>query len=210
MSVRNRQKALNAINSFVQNSKGTAEGNGKTLPGVSLKSGASVWGCNSRFLPWMEDAEESLNLSSVLSDRLSARGPPSSPPFKPSSRPSSSSSRCCGSARFWSRSCWGRVPASHEGGPSTSLTHLNRHNSTALHFRFRTSLNKRHLKAELTLFDDVDDIVGIEAELIGVLCVVGVQSFTLRDLGFGFGCRFGSSSTGRRPADWWPVSSDKI
>lgn len=52
----------------------------------------------------------------------------------------------------------------------------------------------------LTLFDDVDHVVSVEAELVRVLSVVGVQSFALGHLGFGFGCRFGSSSSRRRPA----------
>lgn len=52
----------------------------------------------------------------------------------------------------------------------------------------------------LTLFDDVDHVVGVEAELVCVLSVVGVQGFALGHLGFGFGCRFGSPSARLRPA----------
>lgn len=50
------------------------------------------------------------------------------------------------------------------------------------------------------LFDDVDNVIGVEAELVCVLSVVGVQSFALGHLGFGFGCRFRSSSSRWRPA----------
>lgn len=52
----------------------------------------------------------------------------------------------------------------------------------------------------LTLFDDVDHVVSVEAELVCVLSVVGVQSFALGHLGFGFGRRFGAPSSRRRPA----------
>lgn len=50
------------------------------------------------------------------------------------------------------------------------------------------------------LFDDVDNVVGVEAELICVLSVVGVQSFALGHLRFGFGRRLGPSSPRRGPA----------
>lgn len=54
--------------------------------------------------------------------------------------------------------------------------------------------------AGCVLFDDVDYVLGIEAELVCVLSVVGVQSFALGHLGFGLGCRFGASSSRRGPA----------
>lgn len=41
-----------------------------------------------------------------------------------------------------------------------------------------------------TFREDLNDIVGIEAELIGVLGIVGVQSAALRDTGLWFGSRF--------------------
>lgn len=50
------------------------------------------------------------------------------------------------------------------------------------------------------LFDDVNKVISVEAELVRVLSVVGVQSFALGHLGLGFGCRFGSSATRWRPA----------
>lgn len=195
--VRKRQEALNAINSFAQNSKELQRENlKKCSPGSVLKAESedvtqippSDGGCSGM---------SEYQLHSVWQAQWQS--------FRPSS-----TSRCCDSTRSWSRSCLGRVPAFHEGGPSTSLTHLNRHNSTALHFRFTKSINNHRLDPKLTLFDDVDDIVGIEAELIGVLCIIGEQSFTLRYLGFRFRCRFGPSSTGRGPTDRWSVSSDKI
>lgn len=49
------------------------------------------------------------------------------------------------------------------------------------------------------LFDDVNKVISVKAELVCVLSVVGVQSFALGHLGFGFGCRFGSSATRWRP-----------
>lgn len=55
-------------------------------------------------------------------------------------------------------------------------------------------------EVSLTLFDDVDDVFGVEAELVRVLSVVGVQSFALGHQVFGFGRRFGSPSSRRRPA----------
>lgn len=51
-------------------------------------------------------------------------------------------------------------------------------------------------------FDDVDDVVGVEAELVCVLGVVGVQRLTLRNLRLGLrlglGGRFGPTRTWRR------------
>lgn len=41
-----------------------------------------------------------------------------------------------------------------------------------------------------TFREDLNDIIGIKAELIGVLGIVGVQSATLRDTGLRFGSRF--------------------
>lgn len=55
------------------------------------------------------------------------------------------------------------------------------------------------------LFDDVDDVVSVEAELVRVLSVVGIQGFALGHLRFGFGCWFGSTSSRWRPADRRPV-----
>lgn len=60
---------------------------------------------------------------------------------------------------------------------------------------------RKKKKVELTLFDDVDDVVSVEAELVRVLSIVGVQGFALGHLGFGLGRRFGSTSSRRRPAD---------
>jgi len=60
----------------------------------------------------------------------------------------------------------------------------------------------------LTLFDDVNKFVSVEAELVCVLGVVGVESFALGHLRFGFRCRFGSPSSRRRPAGCWPVGSE--
>lgn len=53
--------------------------------------------------------------------------------------------------------------------------------------------------ARRILFDDVDDVVSVEAELVCVLSVVRVQSFALGHVGFGFGCGFGASSSRRGP-----------
>lgn len=60
----------------------------------------------------------------------------------------------------------------------------------------------------LTLFDDVDNVIGVEAELVCVLSVVGVQSFALGHLGFGFGRRLGPPSSRWRPADRRSVGSE--
>lgn len=62
----------------------------------------------------------------------------------------------------------------------------------------------------LTLFDNVDEVVSVEAELVCVLSIVGVQSFALWHLGFGFRRRFGSSSSRRRPAGGWSVGSETL
>lgn len=51
-----------------------------------------------------------------------------------------------------------------------------------------------------TLFDDVNNIFSIKAELVRVLSVVGVQSFALGHLWFGLWRRLRSSSARRRPA----------
>lgn len=59
-------------------------------------------------------------------------------------------------------------------------------------------------------FDDVDEVVSVEAELVGVLSVVGVQSFALGHVRFGFGCGFGSTSSRRRPVGRRPVSYSSI
>lgn len=70
-------------------------------------------------------------------------------------------------------------------------------------FNIKTCRSRR-----LTLFDDVDDVVSVEAELVRVLGVVGVQGFALGHLGFGLGRRFGSTSSRRRPADRRPVGPE--
>ncbi|TNN87521.1 hypothetical protein EYF80_002238 [Liparis tanakae] len=62
----------------------------------------------------------------------------------------------------------------------------------------------------LTLFDDVNKFVSVEAELVRVLGVVGVEGFALGHLRFGFRCRFGSPSSRRRPAGRWPVGSETV
>lgn len=49
------------------------------------------------------------------------------------------------------------------------------------------------------LFDYVNNVISIEAELVCVLSVVGVQGFALGHLRFGFRCGFGSSSSWWRP-----------
>lgn len=49
-----------------------------------------------------------------------------------------------------------------------------------------------------TFRDDLHDVIGVEAELVGVLGVVGVQSATLRDPGLGFGSRFGAARSRKR------------
>lgn len=61
----------------------------------------------------------------------------------------------------------------------------------------------------LTLLNDFNDIISIEAELICVLSIIGVQGFTLGHLRFRFGRRFRSSSSWRRPAGRRSVSSGK-
>lgn len=49
-----------------------------------------------------------------------------------------------------------------------------------------------------TFREDLHDVIGVEAELIGVLGVVGVQSATLRDPGLGFGSRLGEARSRKR------------
>ena len=51
----------------------------------------------------------------------------------------------------------------------------------------------------VTFFDDINKVISVEAELVRVLSVIGIQGLALRHLGFGFGCRFGSSSSWWRP-----------
>lgn len=46
---------------------------------------------------------------------------------------------------------------------------------------------------DATFREDLQDVIGVEAELIGVLGVVGVQGATLRDPGLRFGSRFGAA-----------------
>lgn len=46
---------------------------------------------------------------------------------------------------------------------------------------------------DATFREDLQDVIGVEAELIGVLGVVGVQGATLRDPGLWFGSRFGAA-----------------
>lgn len=63
----------------------------------------------------------------------------------------------------------------------------------------------------LTFFDNVNNIISIEAEFVCVLSVVGIQSFALGHLGFGFGfgCRFWSSSSWWGPGGWWSVGPER-
>lgn len=49
-----------------------------------------------------------------------------------------------------------------------------------------------------TFREDVQHVIGVEAELVGVLGVVGVQSATLRDPGLRFGSRFGEACSRKR------------
>lgn len=49
-----------------------------------------------------------------------------------------------------------------------------------------------------TFREDLHDVVGVEAELVGVLGVVGVQSATLGDPGLRFGSWFGTTRSRKR------------
>lgn len=60
-----------------------------------------------------------------------------------------------------------------------------------------------------TFLDDVNDIVGVEAELVGVLRVVGVERPALRHLRLGLGLRLGPSSGRRRAARGLPADTDQ-
>lgn len=51
-----------------------------------------------------------------------------------------------------------------------------------------------------TFLDDVDDVIGVEAELVGVLRVVGVERPALRHLRLGLGLRLGPPSGRGRAA----------
>lgn len=117
--------------------------------------------------------------------------------------------------RSWWRSCWGKVLAFHEVVLSTIQMHLVKKQTNKQH---RDSFSSRGCEMKnvhsnvfpaLTLSDDVDNVIGIEAELIRVLGVIGIQCFALGHLGFGFWCGLGSPSSRRRPAGWWSVGPDK-
>ena len=57
----------------------------------------------------------------------------------------------------------------------------------------------------LTLLDDLDEVVGVEAELVRVLGVVGVQRPALGHLGAGLGRGLGAAAAGGGPAGGGPV-----
>lgn len=59
----------------------------------------------------------------------------------------------------------------------------------------------------LTFLYNFNDVICIKAELIRVLGVVCIKSFTLRDLGLGFGGGFGTAASWRRPVGGLPVST---
>lgn len=58
-----------------------------------------------------------------------------------------------------------------------------------------------------TFLEDVDDVVGVEAELVGVLRVVGVERAALRHLRLGLGLRLGPAPGGRRAARRLPADT---
>lgn len=58
-----------------------------------------------------------------------------------------------------------------------------------------------------TFLDDVDDVVGVEAELVGVLRVVGVERPALRHLRLGLGLRLGPAPGWRRAARGLPADT---
>lgn len=209
MLVRKRQEALNAINSFVQNSKELQKEKEKRSLGSVLK-----------VEPQSEDITQvppsdggcrgisKYQLRSVWQAPDPPPDPPpgplpgpaSGPPLPPAATPLDLGHVVVGEESLFTTKA-ARPPAWRIWADTTAQLYTS---------ASRKSVNNRRWDPEFTFFDDVDDIISIEAELIGVLGVVGVQSFALRYLGFGFWCRFGSSSTGRRPTDRWSVSSDKI
>lgn len=58
-----------------------------------------------------------------------------------------------------------------------------------------------------TFLDDVDDVVGVEAELVGVLRVVGIERPALRHLRLGLGLRLGPPSGRGRAARGLPADT---
>lgn len=58
-----------------------------------------------------------------------------------------------------------------------------------------------------TFLEDVDDVVGVEAELVGVLRVIGVERAALRHLRLGLGLRLGPPSGWRRAARGLPADT---
>lgn len=52
----------------------------------------------------------------------------------------------------------------------------------------------------LTFLDNIDNVIGIEAEFIRVLSVIGIQSLALWHLGLRLGLRLGSAPCWGRPA----------
>lgn len=52
----------------------------------------------------------------------------------------------------------------------------------------------------LTFFDNIDNVIGIEAEFICVLSIIGVESLALWHLRLRFGLGLGSASCWGRPA----------
>lgn len=58
-----------------------------------------------------------------------------------------------------------------------------------------------------TFLDDVDDVVGVEAELVRVLRVVGVERPALRHLRLGLGLRLGPPPGWGRPARGLPADT---
>lgn len=58
----------------------------------------------------------------------------------------------------------------------------------------------RALGHPLTFLDDVDDVIGVEAELVRVLSIIGIQGLALRHLWFGLGLGLGPAPCWGRPA----------
>lgn len=52
----------------------------------------------------------------------------------------------------------------------------------------------------LTFFDNIDNVIGIEAEFVRVLSIIGIQSLALRHLRLGLGLGLGSASCWGGPA----------